>query len=720
MKDTLAALPKAERIEDSTDPFPPLSSWGFVEDTGHGGIERKTKHLACVAHHGSNFIEVKWQEGSSSTSTLRIHADNVDVDFQRVPLAEAREYIAAKVKKATDSVQKTLKNIQAVAARIGAGERDALAENIVESTALTIGSTRPVKEFEAALVKARDKTLPDLYKKLREEHEALAQWMAYEALPYEAQLNGLRETTERINQKVFTVKLYAGLEEDLVCINPDAAPAPNDEPIHLWQARRYVDEEFMARWRAGGATANDVPKFFAWLAEPANLKSVLPFPRTVVAFRVRREEFRVEPGHPLYPLQFTNPMYVHGWHKENEATMLAMRNGDQLWYLSVPFDFGEHLFPSLNNAIFNSGKQLFFKKKHFDEFDYADESGVKSRCSDKGAEAVRRYVQERRSYHRFKRRLKDWQKLSAEARRDRDVTTPWYGGFHSDSINFETLVPPTWRAMKEDLRDYNYRVNAHQAFANAYDSEREDWVKLNDKTVYFDDMKEHLADEANAHNNIVLVLQGLLDRSQAFHPHPPWQLFREEGFTNGLVLHFDEDKALVDGVPPDFERYVRENQKSIKVGSLVYGADLAWRRRNAAREQRQAGYHRSSWNRSDREFASGMYGDKGPGDISKVVAIRAGKAIFEWSRDRARWDRYGNNTVRDRIAIPLTDLFNVEAYVPGDMHRFMKDPRTRRFYLAWGDMLTSAEEWHAKGKPDPKLRGGNNADAEDEDVQAVD
>jgi hypothetical protein len=30
-KDTLAALPKAERIEDTSDPFPPLSSWGFIE-----------------------------------------------------------------------------------------------------------------------------------------------------------------------------------------------------------------------------------------------------------------------------------------------------------------------------------------------------------------------------------------------------------------------------------------------------------------------------------------------------------------------------------------------------------------------------------------------------------------------------------------------------------------------------------------------------------------
>lgn len=50
-KDTLAALPKAERIEDTTDPFPPLSSWGFVK-------EEKATHLACVTHRGSNFIPV--------------------------------------------------------------------------------------------------------------------------------------------------------------------------------------------------------------------------------------------------------------------------------------------------------------------------------------------------------------------------------------------------------------------------------------------------------------------------------------------------------------------------------------------------------------------------------------------------------------------------------------------------------------------------------------
>jgi hypothetical protein len=45
--------------------------------------------------------------------------------------------------------------------------------------------------------------------------------------------------------------------------------------------------------------------------------------------------------------------------------------------------------------------------------------------------------------------------------------------------------------------------------------------------------------------------------------------------------------------------------------------------------------------------------------------------------------------------VPVSELFNVDAYQPGDFKQFFADPRTRGQYLVWAPMLIAAEEYQA-------------------------
>jgi len=79
------------------------------------------------------------------------------------------------------------------------------------------------------------------------------------------------------------------------------------------------------------------------------------------------------------------------------------------------------------------------------------------------------------------------------------------------------------------------------------------------------------------------------------------------------------------------------------------------------------------------------------------------KCLFRWTRDSLRSDWYGNyKKIKCSVTVPMDELFNVDAYTPGDYHQFYDDPRTREEYLEWAPLLLAAEDYHA-GKL--KIRG---------------
>ena len=209
-----------------------------------------------------------------------------------------------------------------------------------------------------------------------------------------------------------------------------------------------------------------------------------------------------------------------------------------------------------------------------------------------------------------------------------------------------------------------------------------------------------LNDEIKAHNRVATVLQGVLDRSPAFHPHPPWQLFTPEGFSSGITLVYDQTRALTSGDPPDFEAYRAQCNKGIKPGSMTIGQDDFWQRAEAVKEnkRRQNDYRRRDYARDLVRFHP--YGNRGPGRIARVVKVmRNGDCVFEWTRQRQRYRFYSDENekpIRCRIRVPREKLFNVDAYTPGDFHIFFDDPRTRANYVKWAPFLLAAEDYVVK------------------------
>ena len=57
-----------------------------------------------------------------------------------------------------------------------------------------------------------------------------------------------------------------------------------------------------------------------------------------------------------------------------------------------------------------------------------------------------------------------------------------------------------------------------------------DWKPLDTSNVYLDDVNDRIRDHANHYNRISTLIQGLLDRSETLHPHPPVKLWTPRGF----------------------------------------------------------------------------------------------------------------------------------------------------------------------------------------------
>lgn len=221
--------------------------------------------------------------------------------------------------------------------------------------------------------------------------------------------------------------------------------------------------------------------------------------------------------------------------------------------------------------------------------------------------------------------------------------------------------------------------------------------------VYYDDIARHIAGEMEKHNRLVLVLQGLLDRSPVLHPHPPWQLWTAEGFGQALELIYDASRGLTAGPPPDFEAYRARLNASLEVGSITVGQEEAWERHEAEKDnaRRDRNWRDKGNYRPERVRP---YGDPGPGTLARVVGYkaRAKRCSYHWTRQRLsynQWNGWGkkpSDRIPCTIEVPVSKLLNVSAYTPGDFHLFFDDPRTRADYLQWAPLLLEAEE-HCAG-----------------------
>jgi hypothetical protein len=629
---TRAALPPdagaapTERVSGAPEDIK-LGQWYWVSEKA---TERRPAHrwLGCVMHVGTNYVEL---QDPADGGGDRIHMERFDERCERE--YDAAGVIADKIAAHQKAAALLMNDIMQLTAGLGIAPREKLAAQAETATALAVAhGTADIKAHKDALIQAQTKTLPDLFERVAEEHERMARWMKGQLLPSLAELGAMKQSTETIGDRIFTVELYAGLIEQLVQV-VDGAPAPLDAKVHLFQRRHYMDEECLANYEAGGMDIRSIEKFDAWLARPDNFHRILPLPRCIVAFRVRRYEARS----PVFSFgDFIAAMHMAD---ANKTTFLYIRNGDQLFRLTTGIDFGEQLFPDREHVDLLRDGNL-----------YVD--GFKRVVSQRKYDACVQEYQESRD--EFAAKLREWRRAGKPKGKR---PNKW---LRNEVASFERCTPDS---------------------------------------VYFDDAMATVAQAARDHNRVAVVLQGLLDRSPALHPHPPWRLWTPEGFAAGIELIYDDSRGLTDGPPPDFEAYRAKLNASLKRGSMTVGQEDCWLRYEAVKENERrqrnsyGGYHEVEKHRP--------YGNPGPGLIAPVIKIgRDGSIGFAWKRQRLTSSyRKRSDTIPAHFSCPSGELLNVSAYQAGDFKIFFADPRTRAEYLEWAPLLLAAEDYvNGKGE----------------------
>ncbi len=600
--------------------------------------ERTDRWFGCVTHIGSNYIQLKGPFGREA----RIHGE----DFDRSCLFEEnpQRVIAENVGKHEMEVRELMGQVKQIMARLAVTNGPTLPSS-TEAGALAIYEGKTMDGYKRSLILAKEKTVPDLFKEIKGANARLAKWLCAEIIPMEAQADAMEPAIDRIKDRIFSVELYAGLVEKVQQIT-DGEPAELLEKIHIFQRRYYMDEECLAYYECGGMDFKSLKAFDQWLAKPVNLNRILPFPKCVAAFQVRRTRKYRE------VIDLQDFFRIRDEEKLDKKTFLYIRNGDRLYRLGTEIEFGKKLFPDLDNQKY-TGKLYSYAHSDGSVEDVITEN-----------QWLGMQENERENERKEKVRYDAW-KAAQEAKPEGERESNWW--------------------MHED-----HRFNAKSHRYKAYDR----------NNVYYDDISKYIQDEMTRHNRLVLVLQGLLDRSPILHPHPQWHLWTDGGFQEGLELVYDDSRALRAGPAPDFRAYQQALNAQLKPGDVTYGQHDSWLRYEAAKEsERRASdwrYHGDrSWNRTHFQ----PDGNPGPGKLARVVRVdlKRGVATYQWLRDRKAevTPRGASDQIGCTFTTKLQNVLNVSAYRSGDFMPFFADPATRANYLQWAPFLLEAEEYHA-------------------------
>jgi len=619
---------------------PDIGKWYWVKDKRWNRdtqADEEYRWLGCVTHVGTNYVMIASVHGGKE----RIHFDDFWDRCEFEP--DAMQIIRNNAESCRERIGELTEEVQLLTTRLGVAPTLALSGGS-ETEALACRNGDPMPDYKDALIKAKKDQIPGLFKEIQKTTENMAMWLKAETIPLEMQRDQMNDMIERVDRRILAVDLYAGLSEEAEKIR-DGEPAELAEPVRLLQRRHYMDEECLARYKTGGMSFKNIGDFDKWMVDDENRERILPFPRCVVAFRVRRKKKDRE----VYSIaDFIEMIELQ---KLDFATFLYIRNGEQVWRVNTKIDFQEKLFPDSDRLLISSGQKMWAKMFS---------SRVEHFISDNEYTAM---------LEKHERDVREWELQSAE----------WDAAETDEERKARELK---WPGIRPRMF-YSYHP-------------------FDPSDLYYDDMVKEMEKQIEEHNRVVMVLQGILDRSEVFHPHPPWKIWTDDGFRAGVRLIFDQDRALVAGEKPDFEAYRKRLNASLKVGSITVGQELVWMKKEAEKEnERRANDWRSRGDYRELETYR-PYGNPGPGELAEVVRFmkRVRRCTFHWHRKRQTyglqyWDKNVSNWIHTKVVCDADDLLNVSAYTPGDFRQFFDDPRTRAEYLEWAPLLLMAEEYHA-------------------------
>jgi len=622
---------------DSGLPQIALGQWYWVNSEYIG---KPMRWFGCVTHIGSNYLLLQQPRHDGSMTrlnswSLRVHFKDFFTKLEFVD--DPDQVIRDHVNGYSDTGNRLMLEIKEITMRLGL-KTDGLIGNQQQERDTTgtglavLNEQHDIHAYKNALIEAKKETLPALFEQLKDAHAGVAQWMQAPVLIMNTTMNGMKESISEINNRIFNVSLYAGLDEHLVqCC--EGEPADILEKLHIMQRKLYMDEECLLNYNAGGMEFKDIRDFDAWISLSENRDRILPFPRTLVAMQVRRnKKERDSELDEFIRMQLQ---------KADEYTYLYLRNGDQVWRLTVDsFEFDSDIFP--DRSVFDPSEPMMFKR------DFSR-------------------VQEFMSAREYEDRL-------ANLKKNEELSKQW----------------------ALDNPDKDYYVNPYRSDIYSDKDLKHDWYKFDDSTVYYDDAVDVMAERMSKYNRISLLVQGLFDRSPVFAPHLPVKTWMPESFAKSIKLVYDSENVLYAGEKPDFEAYRAKCNASITMDSVLAGQMVYWMRDEAKKENARNGQR---YRFSDRRYTVYTWlkphGNPGMGYIAKPSNVSKNAVTFSWMRERANYAYGKDPMVKQSITIPKSELFNVSAYQVGDYKKFFNDPRTRSEYIKWAHLLLAAEDYHA-------------------------
>jgi hypothetical protein len=315
-----------------------IGEWYWIKGDGE-----EKEWFGCVTEVGSNYAEFGGVPNGSheSWNSTRVHFDKFSKVCRREPDPES--VIRRNIGFYRGIVQEKLGEIKEITARLGITDHLKLehrAPHEESSRALSVLSgTDNVKSYKKALIRAKEKDLPKLFEEVKEANSNLASWMSAQALPMRAMAEGMGSVVGEIEDRIFNVSLYAGLTEEVTQVTK-GDPAGQGEKLHIFQRLLFMDEECLLDYKHGGMEFKHIGAFDKWLAKPENLNRALPCPRSLVAFRVRKDRKERDWEGSIQQI-------LINFEKEqlDKATFLYIRNGERLYRLNCDLEFGDLIFP---------------------------------------------------------------------------------------------------------------------------------------------------------------------------------------------------------------------------------------------------------------------------------------------------------------------------------------------------------------------------------------
>lgn len=572
MNDNSSSLPakRGEGARIGEPDRPHLGEWRWI-------TLKEGEVLMCATHLASNHVVFSIKEGRGENEVyVRYEEMLKDTRVER----DWKNVLQRRIDEKQKELQVAVMLLADKCSSVGLLKQDTA--EVETSNLPTLIRTDPEKA-KKALTKLKKKTLPEIKSTVEGLTQEMVALHSSMFLPEKAQMRKMKKACDTIDERLFALELYSGMWDKVKQIK-EGTPASEETPISIRQLLLFMDEETLFNYDGGGMDFKSVKAFDEWVTSPENFTRMLPEPKGIVVFRVRRHE--KDYGAPL-----SISAAFDQWekHQMNKLTYLLIRNGENVYRLLTEVDFSPRLIPfrdEFNKPFTDSTSEFNWEKRM---------SFTKTR-----------------------------------------VVTP------------------------EDL-DY-------------------------------DEKAENRASEIRHYNRTIFLVQGLLDRSKVFSPHPLIDLTKPDMVERYVQLIRDEEDALPSGTTVSWESYRDSLNKKVRVGNTI------WHNHEEEYWDAYSKQHRSHITAPQIAVVSAIKRDKSQVQISWPWGKRWG---YEKSDGRGgyygSWGEWEVNRKKHQW-IPMTELINMSAYQPGDFKQFLCDRTLKGKYLEWAPFLLNAEKWHKNGK----------------------